>query len=75
MIIRRVSKQYKTPREAGRAYFGELQHGTDPAEDVDQPGPSSTTVRQGSNSEGRTTLTEATPSDELGLAAFQNLLS
>ena len=26
-----VKVQYKTSKEAGRAYFGELQHGTDPA--------------------------------------------
>ena len=30
-----VKVQYKTLKEARRTYFGELQHGTDPAEEAD----------------------------------------
>jgi len=77
VIIRRLIKKYKTPKEAGRAYFGELEFCADPvdSENPPHPGSSSTTERLDPNSEHRSQVTETAPSDASELAGFQHLLN
>ena len=76
VIIRRLIKKYKTPKEAGRAYFGELEFCTDPVDSENPPcRGSGTTVRLDPNSEDRSQVTETEPSDASELAGFQHLLN